>query len=196
MVMVGSMLVNRVEKRLPCQFGIAVDARDKRGPGHRGIRRHVDDGLLGGCDPESCDVPDDADHRERSRLEAAAGRRHARVSDMGSGSRRTTWPSASAFGHSASAVASETMATERLDERSSGVNARPRTTAISSTLKYSGETNLYATVAFAPAPSSANAARGAGDRRPATMRPRRQPTVRPSPPARSHCGSARSRFRR
>src|SRR5262245_11608915 len=34
--------------------------------------------------------------------------------------------------------------------RSSDLNARPRTTAISSTLKYSGETNLYATVALAP----------------------------------------------
>ena len=70
-----------------------------------------------------------------------------------------TWPTASAFGHRARAAVSETMATERFDVRSAGVNARPRTTAISSTLKYSGETNLYATAAFAPL-VSANAARG------------------------------------
>ena len=35
-----------IEERLPCQFGIAVDARDERRLGHRGTRRHVDDGLF------------------------------------------------------------------------------------------------------------------------------------------------------
>src|SRR5204863_7341467 len=56
----------------------------------------------------------------------------------------------------------ETTATERFDVRSAGVNARPRTTAISSTPNNSGDTNVYATAAFAPL-VSANAARGTSD---------------------------------
>ena len=46
-----------------------MDARDERRPRRRGTRRHVDDGLLERGDPEPCDVADDANHRERSRLE-------------------------------------------------------------------------------------------------------------------------------
>ena len=70
------------------------------------------------------------------------------------------WPTASSFGHRSRAVVSETIATERFDVRSACANARPRTTAISSTLKVSGDTNLYATATFAPL-VSANAARDA-----------------------------------
>ena len=204
--MVGSIALNRFEKRLPCQFGIAVDARDERGPGHRGTRRHVDDGLVEGCDPEPCDVPDDPDHRERSRLEERlllrAGRSGGqvvvtRVPDLGSGSRRTTWPSASAFGHSARAVASDTTATGEI-RRTLVRRERPpphdRDIEHAEVLRRDelvGDRCLCAGAALREAPPRAR-----GRATPATMRPPRPPTVRPSPPARSPCGSARSRSRR
>src|SRR5262245_49228457 len=69
-----------------------------------------------------------------------------------------TWPTGSAFGHIVRAVVSETTATDRFGVVSAGVNARPRTTAMSSTRKYSGDTNLYATLTLT-ALVSAKAAR-------------------------------------
>jgi hypothetical protein len=83
-----------------------------------------------------------------------------RAAAFESGSTCTSWPTALAFGHSVRAVDSDTTATERCGARSVDVNVRPCTIAMSSTSKYSGDTNLYAIAVFAP-PDPANAARGA-----------------------------------